>query len=125
MESIVESFEQIWNEYLFTPGGGTLATVAAVLSVVAMWLIFKKAHKAGWRSLIPLLNVYTLVQIADGVGLKCILLFIPVIGAIYHVILNLKLARRFGKGLLFGLGLIFFTPVFMLILGLGPARYRR
>lgn len=124
MESIVEAFGRIWEEFFFTPGGSALSTVVAVLSVVGMWMLFKKANKAGWRSLVPILNLYTLVQIADGSGIKCILLLIPVIGVIYHILLNLRLARAFGKGLFFGLGLILFTPLFLLFLGFGGAEYR-
>ena len=120
----MEQMQELWQEYLFTPQTGFFSAVVAVLSVIAMWLLFKKAGKGGWRSLVPILNLYTLVDIADGCGLKFLLLLIPVVGAVYHVILNLRLARAFGKGLLYGLLLIFFTPLFILFLGIGNARYR-
>lgn len=120
----MERLGELWSEYLFTPETGTASLIVAVLSVIAMWLLFKKAGKGGWRSLVPILNLYTLVDIADGCGLKFLLLLIPGVGVVYHVILNLRLARAFGKGLLYGLCLIFFTPLFILFLGLGGARYR-
>ena len=120
----MEHLQEIWQEYLFTPRTGFLSAVVAVLSVIGMWVLFKKAGKGGWRSLVPILNLYTLVEIADGFGLKFLLLLIPGVGAVYHVLLNLRLARAFGKGLLYGLLLVFFTPLFTLLLGLGSARYR-
>lgn len=40
-----------------------------------------------------------------------------------NLLLNIKLSNRFGHGVLFGLGLMFLTPVFMMILGLGDSRY--
>ena len=124
-DSIIESFKELWGSFLFTPESGVVSTVCAVLSIIGMWLLFKKAHKAGWRSLVPILNIYTLVQIGDTTGLKALLFLIPVVNVIYYVLFCFRLARSFGKGLLFGVGLMVFPPFFMLILGLGSARYRR
>lgn len=124
-DSILQSFSNIWDQYIFTPEGGVVSTVCAVLSIIGMWLLFKKAHKAGWRSLVPILNIYTLVQIGDTTGLKALLFLIPAVNVIYYVLFCFRLARSFGKGLLFGVGLMVFPPFFMLILGLGSARYRR
>ena len=122
---MLDSFTDIWSEYLFTPEGGAVSLTLAVLSVVGMWLLFRKAHKAGWRSLVPVLNIYTLVQIADSTGLKVLLFLIPVVNVIYYILFNIRLARAFGKGLLFGIGLMLFTPFFMLILGFGSAKYKK
>lgn len=121
---MTDKLSELWSQYIFTPQGGTFSMIVAVLSIVGMWMLFRKAGKAGWRSLIPVLNVYTLVKIADGAGWKVLLLLIPGVNVVYHVLLNLRLARSFGKTGLFGLGLIFFTPLFSLILGLGGASYR-
>ncbi len=121
----METLKEIWCEYLLPRTGSAFPFAVAVLSIVGMWLLFKKANKAGWRSLIPVVNLYTLVQIGDGAGLKFLLFFIPVVNVIYHVIFNYRLARAFGKGLIYTLGLIFFAPVFILLLGLGNATYRK
>ena len=125
LESILESFKELWSSFLFTPEGGFISTLFAVLSIIGMWVLFKKAHKAGWRSLVPILNIYTLVQIGDTSGLKALLFLIPVVNVIYYILFSIRLARSFGKGLLFGIGLMLFPPFFMLVLGLGGARYRR
>ncbi|MDY5276243.1 MAG: DUF5684 domain-containing protein, partial [Erysipelotrichaceae bacterium] len=34
-----------------------------------------------------------------------------------------KLARAYGKSTAFGLGLLFFQPIFIMILGLGDSEY--
>ena len=120
----MEYLQEIWQKYLFTPQAGAVSVLVAALSLIAMWTLFKKAGRGGWRSLVPILNLYTLVDIADGHGIKFLLLLIPGVGAVYHVLLNLRLALAFGKGLVYGLCLIFFTPLFTLLLGLGSARYR-
>lgn len=43
--------------------------------------------------------------------------------AIINLVMNIKLAQRFGHGVLFGLGLAFLTPLFTLILGLGSSEF--
>ena len=40
-----------------------------------------------------------------------------------NLIMNISLAARFGHGILFGLGLTFFGPIFYMILGLGASEY--
>ena len=94
-----------------------------VLLVIAQWKIFAKAGEAGWKSLIPFYNLYILFKIADGNGIKFLLLLIPVVNVVFAIIMELKLARAFGKGTGFAIGLIFLAPIFMLILGFGDAQY--
>ena len=43
---------------------------------------------------------------------------------VINLMMNLNLSKRFGHGVLFGLGLTFLTPVFTLILGLGSSMYQ-
>ncbi|MBQ7638830.1 MAG: hypothetical protein IJS90_08015 [Clostridia bacterium] len=121
---MIDQFKELWSQYIFTPETGKVSIVLAILSIAGMWLLFRKAGKGGWRSLIPVLNIYTLVQIADR-GWKVILFFIPLVGAVYYIIFSVRLARAFGKGGLFALGLMICPPLFMLILGFGKADYRR
>ena len=120
-----DTLQEIWSEYLFTPEAGTFSLILAVLSVVAMWFIFVKAGRGGWRSLIPIYNLYTLVDIGDTTGWKFLLFLIPLVGEIYYLIFAFRLARAFHKGAVFALGLIFFPPLFMLILGFGGSTYKR
>ena len=122
---MLDMIKELWSSYLFTPEGGAVSFILAALSVIGMWLVFKKAHKAGWRSLVPVLNLYTLVQIGDRHGLRFLLLLIPVVGFFYYILFSFRLARRFGKGGLFALGLILLPPLFMLALGFGSAKYKK
>ncbi|MEO2626057.1 DUF5684 domain-containing protein [Blautia wexlerae] len=43
--------------------------------------------------------------------------------AIISIMYSVKLARAFGRGTGFAIGLIFLPPIFMLILGFGDDRY--
>ena len=42
---------------------------------------------------------------------------------VINLIMNLSLSARFGRGILFVLGLTFFGPIFYMILGLGASEY--
>lgn len=49
---------------------------------------------------------------------------IPLVNFIIAIIINLDLAKSFGKGAGFAIGLILLAPIFILILGFGDARYQ-
>lgn len=94
-----------------------------VLMIVAEWKIFTKAGEKGWKCLIPFYNLYILVKIADGNGWKFLLFLIPIVGFIFGIMVDYRLAKSFGKGVGFTFGLIFLAEIFMPILGFGSAQY--
>lgn len=101
--------------------------VIYVLSIIAMWRIFTKANKPGWASLIPVYNMVVLFQIVGMNPWLLLLFIIPFVNFIAAVVLmimlSIKLAKAFGKGTGFAVGLIFLNSIFMLILGLGNSEY--
>ncbi len=94
-----------------------------VLLIVAWWKVFQKAGEAGWKSLIPIYNLYILFKICWGNGWMCLLMLIPCVNFVIDILMSIKLAKAFGKGTGFGIGLIFLPNIFMLILGFGDAQY--
>ena len=95
-----------------------------VVIIAAMWKVFTKAGKAGWMVLIPIVNVYVLLKIAGRPGWWLILLIIPLVNLIISILVSMDIAKSFGKGAGFGLGLAFLGPIFFPILGFGSATYR-
>lgn len=95
-----------------------------VVIIAAMWKVFTKAGKAGWMVLIPIVNVYVLLKIAGRPGWWLILLIIPLVNLIISILVSMDIAKSFGKGAGFGLGLAFLGPIFYPILGFGSATYR-
>ncbi len=95
----------------------------SLLIIIAAWKIYKKAGRPGWASIIPIYNAYKFCEIADGKGIKFLLLLIPIVNVIYALMLEVRLAKAFGKGGLFALGLIFLPNIFYLILAFGGADY--
>ncbi|MGQ9561701.1 MAG: DUF5684 domain-containing protein [Candidatus Oleimicrobiaceae bacterium] len=99
------------------------AVALAVFYIYVMWRVFVKAGKPGWACLIPLYNLYVLLTIVGRPGWWLILYFIPVINVVIELIVLVDLAKSFGKGVGFGLGLFFLGFIFFPVLGLGSARY--
>lgn len=118
-----------------------------IFQVIADWKIFAKAGEAGWKSLIPIYNVFVeynlcwngLMGLVYMVALLCanmmnvtqasptwkLVLFFAliVVALVVHIMQSMRLARSFGKGTGFGICLILFGPIARLVLGFGSARY--
>jgi hypothetical protein len=100
-----------------------LALAVGVLVIIGWWLMFTKAGKPGWAAIIPIYNVYTLLKVVGRPGWWLILYIIPIVNVVIQIVVNLDLARSFGRGGGFALGLIFLPFIFYPILGFGPDRY--
>jgi len=97
---------------------------AMILMIAACWKIFTKAGQPGWASIIPIYNWYILCKIVGRPGWWVILLLIPFVNFIVGIILCIDLAKSFGKGVLFAIGLILLGLIFFPILGFGSAQYQ-
>jgi len=95
--------------------------VIAALMIVSMWKVFEKAGEPGWAAIIPIYNYIVLLKIA-GRPVWWLLLLIIVFPIIW-IIISIDVAKRFGKGTGFGLGLAFLPFIFYPILAFGDARY--
>lgn len=94
-----------------------------VVTIIAYWKLFTKAGKPGWHSIIPFLNFYDMFEIAGMNGWLFLLLFVPIANIIIAIMWCLNLAKAFGKGTGFAIGLIFLEFIFILILAFGSAKY--
>jgi hypothetical protein len=102
----------------------SLVAIAFVLvPLVASWRIFAKAGQPGWAAFIPIYNLVVLLKIVGRPLWWLLLLFVPVANMIIPFILMHDLSQAFGKDIGFTLGLIFLSPIFILILAFGPAQY--
>lgn len=124
-----------------------------IFGIVCMWRIFEKAGEAGWKSLIPIYNAVVfyriawtakvvlymilggvLVSVLSGLaisgnsgamggiaGFLMIAFYISLF--VVSIITMVKLARRFGKGGGFAVGLILLSIVFLAILAFDSSVY--
>ena len=99
------------------------AIVLCIIYVASMWKLFTKAGEAGWKSLIPIYDVYILFKIVYGNGLKFLFLIIPVLNVITEIAIMLRLAKVYGKGAGFGVALFLFSPIALPVLAFGKSEY--
>src|SRR2546423_1575157 len=78
-----------------------------ILLIAAMWKVFSKAGQPGWAAIIPIFNMYVLCKVAGRPGWWVILMLIPLVNLIILIIVNIDIAKNFGKGVGFGIGMIF------------------
>jgi hypothetical protein len=106
-------------------GGFLLVVLAvAVLMVASIWKVFAKAGQPGWAAIVPIYNAVVLLQIVGRPLWWIVLMLIPFVGVVMAFIVNIDLAKSFGKGAGFGVGLVLLSFVFFPILGFGSARYQ-
>ncbi len=94
--------------------------------LVVSWLwVFPKAGQPRWAALVPGYNLYVLVVgIARLSLLWFVLMLVPPFQVIAVFLVNIEVAKRFGRSESFGLGLTVLGFVFYPVLGFGRARYR-
>ncbi len=109
--------------------------VVMLLSIVAMWKIFEKAGEQGWKSIIPIYNVYVLFKLLKLnfwillAAIVCLIIpFVNIIALVvllYFVFAALyRLSKAFGHGVGYFLGLIFLSFIFELILAFNDDKYQ-
>lgn len=107
----------------------------SILLIVCEWKIFSKAGEKGWKSIIPIYNTYILFKIC---GLSPWFLLIPfitmipieeiqsisyVISGLLTIYTSYKLAKAFGHGVGYTIGLVLLPFIFYPILAFGKSEY--
>lgn len=101
-------------------GAGVLFVL---LLIASFWKVFTKAGQAGWKSLIPIYNLFVLLQIAGCPGWWFLMFFLPVVNIYFLVVMHIRLAEKFGKSALYGFALFLLGFIFFPLLAFGPATY--
>ncbi len=107
--------------------GGTLLILLylafMIFILAAFWKVFVKAGQPGWACLIPIYNAYIMLKIAGRPGWWLILYLVPLVNIVIAILVSVDIARKFGRGVGFGIGLILLGFIFYPILGFGSATY--
>ena len=121
-----------------------------ILVVIANWKIFVKAKEKGWKALIPFYNVYIVFKIFWRTSwFWCVVIATVAVGfaegilgvnnnivvwinlafylfmLVVSVILYNRMAKSFGHGTGYTIGLIFLPNIFTLILGFNKDKYKK
>jgi len=99
------------------------AIMVTVIEVVGAWFMFQKAGEPGWAAIIPIYNYLIAIKIAGKQWWYILLMLIPIVNLVIYIIILNGLAKNFGKGTGFTVGLFFFRFIFIPILGFGNAAY--
>lgn len=98
--------------------------LVAVFEIIVMWKVFEKAGEAGWKAIIPIYNAVVLFKISGLNPWLILLELVPIANLIITIMLCIKLAKSFGKGGGFAVGLIFLNIIFMAILAFGSSTHQ-
>jgi hypothetical protein len=97
--------------------------VFAIAVIASIWKVFTKAGQPGWACIVPIYNLVVILQIAGKPIWWIILMLIPLVNLVVAFMVYIALAKNFGKGAGFGIGLVLLGFIFFPILGFGDARY--
>lgn len=117
------------NDLMQTLGGVFLliwilsCITLGVLTIAGMWKVYTKAGEPGWAVLVPFYNYWVLMRIIGRPGWWLLLFLLPVINIVIAFVVHVDLAKSFGRGTGFGIGLALLSFIFYPILGFGNARY--
>ncbi|HOQ04025.1 MAG TPA: DUF5684 domain-containing protein [Anaerohalosphaeraceae bacterium] len=127
--SFSERFEEFEEKY-YCPIAIVLLLIG-LTTLISMWVVFNKAGEPGWAVFVPIYNTIVFARIggkSEWLGFLCALSpMIPFVGSILNLFLFLYLsvsvAKAFGKGTLFGFGMVFLPFVFFPILAFSESAY--
>lgn len=114
------SYKDIDNIYIYL---ALIVLIMELLFIVSLWKIFKKAGRKGIYSIIPIYNIYYFTKLITGNGWLFLITLIPLINIIFIYYLLFKLAKLFGKKILFIIGLMLLPIVFIPILAFDDSIY--
>ncbi len=103
--------------------GGILYIALVVLIIASMWKLFEKSGQKGWAAIIPILNILVLLKVVHKELWWIILLLIPCVNIVAYVIVYFNVAKAFGKGAGWGVGVVILPIIFLPMLGFGSAQY--
>lgn len=95
----------------------------SVIVVAGMWKTFEKAGKPGWAAIIPIYNIYVMIEIVGKPGIWLLWCILPCTNFVFIIWLYNLISKSFGKSEGFTVGLVLFGFIFWPILGFGGSRY--
>ena len=110
---------------LMAMGAGFMIFLLAlvVFMIIVMWKINVKAGQPGWACIVPIYSIIVLLRIVGKPWWWLLLLCIPIVNFVILIMIYNRLAKSFGYGTGFTLGLIFVGIIFFPILAFGSAKY--
>jgi len=87
--------------------GMLISLAISIVSIIANWKIFSKAGQPGWAIFIPIYNAICFCRVIGKSDWWWLLCIIPIYGwFVIPIIAVIRLAKAFGKGTGFGIGML-------------------
>lgn len=126
-----ESLQDIFNRFIekYSCPLTIALLLLVIITIISMWVVFDKAGEPGWAIFVPVYNTIVLARIgekSEWIGFFCAVSpIVPLIGSILNLLLflyiSIGVAQSFGRGVLFGIGLVFLPFIFYPILAFSEA----
>ncbi len=117
MNEMLEYFNYIFDyEKYFSLSISWFLLIFSISLIISMWLIFKKLGEKGWKSIIPIYNLWCLSRLTLGSPWYSLFIFIPFFNVIMILTLFYCLGRRFERKRLYCVALMFFPTVVLPLL---------
>ena len=105
-----------------------LIAISSLMLLGGMYLMIAFAWQPAYFWLTLILGIVSsylqgTLETSESLTVYMLVILIKIILVIISIMYSIKLARAFGRGTGFAIGLIFLPPIFMLILGFGDDRY--
>jgi hypothetical protein len=97
--------------------------VILIVVIAGVWKVYEKAGEPGWACIVPIYNAIVFLRIVGRPWWWIFLLLVPLLNLVIAIMCTIDLARYFGKGGGFAVGLILLGFIFYPILGFGDAEY--
>ncbi len=104
-----------WSELLLSPGALVFYFIT-LISIFSMATILKAAGQPAWSLFIPFYNAICFARAAEKPGWMGLLLLVPLVNIPVNVMINIGLAQRFQKDLLYAIGMTILPFIFFPIL---------
>lgn len=121
-----------------------IGVILTIIAIIGTWLMFEKADERGWACLVPIYNACVLSRIAGrptwwglllGINIvseyeiqdylyRIVVALVGIASVVLYFIVSIGIAKKFGKNIIFGIGLFFMPFVFYPILGFGESKYQ-
>lgn len=102
----------------------TIVIILFIYGTIVRWIIYVMAGRQGWAAIVPIYRQIVMYQICGLSPWLMLLWLVPIFGWIAMFVIAIMkrfcLANSFGKGGLFGFGLLLFAPIFQSILAFNP-----
>ena len=94
-----------------------------VFMIASIWKVFAKAGQPGWAAIVPIYNYFVMAKMAEKPMWWGALCLIPYVNIVFMIWIWNRIAKRFGKGPGFTVGIILLPFIFIPMLGFGDATY--